>query len=45
MRLGPAGPVPGAPTRALTYLAAGKEAWLREPARALGLALPQAPPL
>lgn len=38
-RLRRAGPVPGVPTRAVTYLAAGKQAWLREPARALGLAV------
>lgn len=35
----------GAPTSAVTYLAAAKEAWPWEPARALGLALPQALPL
>lgn len=42
-RLRPAGPVPSVPTRAVTYLEAGKQAWLWEPARALGLALSQAP--
>lgn len=43
--LKPAGPVLSAPTSAVTYLAAAKESWPWEPARTLGLALPQPLPL